>query len=64
MCKHAATTQKLLLIAGGIGITPMRPMFLGFLKRGLDVTLLYSVRSLDDAVFLPELTEVTSPCNF
>ncbi|KAK9904261.1 hypothetical protein WJX75_008022 [Coccomyxa subellipsoidea] len=53
-----ATTQKLLLIAGGIGITPMRPMFLGFLKRGLDVTLLYSVRSLDDAVFLPQLTEV------
>ena len=62
MCMHAATAQKVLLIAGGIGITPMRPMFLEFVKRGLDVTLLYSVHSLDDAVFLPELAEVTPPC--
>ncbi|BDA45470.1 probable 3-ketosteroid-9-alpha-monooxygenase, ferredoxin reductase at C-terminar half [Coccomyxa sp. Obi] len=49
--------QKVLLIAGGIGITPMRPMFLDFLKRGVDVMLLYCVRSLDDAVFLSELAE-------
>ncbi len=57
---HAAGPQKVLLIAGGIGITPMRPMFLDFLKRGVDVILLYCVRSLDDAVCLSELAEVST----
>jgi ferredoxin-NADP reductase len=55
----ADVPHKILLIAGGIGITPIRSMFLEFLKRQADVTLLYSVRSLDDAVFLPELAEVS-----
>ena len=47
-----------LLIAGGIGITPMRTMFAECIARGIPVTLLYSVRLLEDAAFLAEFQEV------
>ena len=44
-------------LAGGIGITPVRPMF-AELKGRCPVTLLYCVRQLQDAVFLREFAEV------
>ena len=47
-----------LMVAGGIGVTPMRPMFHECIARGIPVTLLYSVRTLADAAFLHELQEV------
>lgn len=47
-----------LLLAGGIGITPLRAMLPELLQRGCPVTLLYSVRDLQDAVFLSEFAEV------
>lgn len=47
-----------LLVAGGIGITPMRTMFAECIKRGIPVTLLYTVRHLEDAAFLAEFQEV------
>ncbi|BDA45400.1 probable flavohemoprotein at C-terminar half [Coccomyxa sp. Obi] len=46
-----------LLIAGGIGITPMRTMFAECIERDIPVTLLYSVRLLEDAAFLAEFQE-------
>jgi NAD(P)H-flavin reductase len=47
-----------LLVAGGIGITPMRTIFAECIKRGIPVTLLYTVRHLEDAAFLAEFQEV------
>ncbi|KAK9901386.1 hypothetical protein WJX75_009774 [Coccomyxa subellipsoidea] len=46
-----------LLVAGGIGITPMRTIFAECIKRGIPVTLLYTVRHLEDAAFLAEFQE-------
>lgn len=52
------TLAGVLLVAGGIGITPMRTMFAECIARGIPVTLLYSVRLLEDAAFLAEFQEV------
>lgn len=52
------TAAGVLLIAGGIGVTPMRTMFAECIERGISVTLLYSVRLLEDAAFLAEFLEV------
>ena len=49
-----------LLIAGGIGSTPMRVLLHDCVARGLPVTLLYSARSLEDVVFLEDLQKVWS----
>lgn len=48
-----------LLIAGGIGITPMRVMFHDCISRGIPVTLLYSVRNGGEAAFLADLEQVS-----
>ena len=53
-----APPAGVLLVAGGIGVTPMRPMFHECIVRGIPVTLLYSVRTLADAAFLHDLQEV------
>ncbi|KAK9820168.1 hypothetical protein WJX72_007024 [[Myrmecia] bisecta] len=60
----SSATAPVLLIAGGIGITPMRAMMREFCGvRRVDTTLLYSVRGLEDAAFLAELSALaaTSP---
>ncbi|KAK9825888.1 hypothetical protein WJX81_001613 [Elliptochloris bilobata] len=44
-----------LLIAGGIGITPMRAMLLEFAKQRRRAVLLYSVRAAAEAAFAGEL---------
>lgn len=44
-----------LLIAGGIGITPIYGMALALSRRNTPFRLLYGARSRDEAAFLPEL---------
>ena len=49
------TRQRVLLIAGGIGITPMRALLEALPARPGDLTLLYRVRQETDIVFRTEL---------
>jgi len=53
------TSHKALLIAGGIGITPLRAL-LDTMGPGDDVVLLYRVAGPDDAVFGGELREIAA----
>lgn len=55
---NVASPSKVLLIAGGIGITPLRAMLPELLAQGHDVTLVYSVRNSWDAAFLPEFAAI------
>jgi len=48
------TTRRSLLLAGGIGITPLRAMLDGFGPDD-DVVLLYRVQREEDAIFVSEL---------
>lgn len=50
-----ATTSKVLLIAGGIGITPLRAMAGDLLALGGDVVLLYANARRRDILFADEL---------
>jgi predicted ferric reductase len=53
------TRQSVLLIAGGVGITPMRALFETIpLARGQDLTLLYRARTVDELVFRRELDRI------
>ena len=54
--------KGVLLVAGGIGITPMRVMLADRLARQLPVTMMYFVRSVQEAPFLAELCEVMLAC--
>lgn len=47
-----------LLIAGGIGITPLRPMFFQCIKRGIPVTVLHCVRDQREAIYQAEMLQV------
>ncbi len=51
---------KALLIAGGIGITPLRAMADGLLAAGRDVVLLYANRSREGIVFREELERLAA----
>lgn len=53
-----SSLEKILLIAGGIGITPIRAIAEKFLQQGRDVTLLYSCRKKGGIVFCSELDEM------
>ena len=50
--------RKVLLIAGGVGITPLRALLESLPAAPGDLTLIYRVSSLRDAVFRRELEEV------
>jgi predicted ferric reductase len=52
------THRKVLLVAGGIGITPLRALLDSFPGDPGDVTLLYRVVDDDDIVFRDELVEL------
>ncbi|HEY4398064.1 MAG TPA: ferredoxin reductase family protein [Acidimicrobiia bacterium] len=52
------TRRKVLLIAGGIGITPLRALLDWLPADQGDVTLLYRVVADDDAVFYDELAQL------
>ena len=49
------TADRYLFVAGGIGITPIRPMVLDALARGADWTLVYTGRTRASMPFLDEL---------
>ena len=54
---YPESAEKMLLIAGGIGITPVRALIERFMKRGKDVVLLYGNKKTEDIVFKHELEE-------
>ncbi|MDD5749590.1 MAG: ferric reductase-like transmembrane domain-containing protein [Patescibacteria group bacterium] len=51
-------SRSILLIAGGIGITPIRSLMEEMLKKGKDIKLLYANRSSQDIVFKDELEQL------
>lgn len=57
LVKNDRSKNGVLLVAGGIGITPMRVMLAERLAMQLPITLLYFVRTLQEAPFLEELCE-------
>ncbi|HEY0934416.1 MAG TPA: ferredoxin reductase family protein [Trebonia sp.] len=50
--------KKVLLIAGGVGITPLRALFQSLPAAPGDLTLIYRVSSMEDALFRRELEEL------
>jgi ferredoxin-NADP reductase/DMSO/TMAO reductase YedYZ heme-binding membrane subunit len=60
----ALTGRRVLLIAGGVGITPIRAMFAALPKRMADgITLLYRASSPRDVVFSRELNAIAADRN-
>jgi predicted ferric reductase len=58
------TRRDVLLIAGGVGITPMRALFETIpLSRGADLVLLYRARTADELLFRAELDEIAARRN-
>lgn len=60
----ASTKEKVLLIAGGIGITPIRSMVKDLAEKSKDITLLYSNADAQNITFKNELEELASKYNF
>ncbi|NMM33328.1 MAG: ferredoxin reductase family protein [Phycicoccus sp.] len=56
MHEGVRTRRKVLLMASGIGITPMRALLESMDQRPGDVTLVYRVRSDPDRLFVDELS--------
>lgn len=54
---------KLLLIGGGAGITPIRPLFEDAIGHGLDVTAIYAARNVESAVLLDEMKGLSETRN-
>jgi predicted ferric reductase len=52
--------RKVLLIAGGLGITPLRALLESLPAAPGDLTLVYRVSSMRDAVFRPELERLAA----
>jgi ferredoxin-NADP reductase len=52
------TRNKVLLIAGGIGITPLRALIEEIPPKKDSITLLYRARSWEDIVFRSELEQL------
>ena len=60
MTAHRRTRRDVLLIAGGVGITPMRALFETIpLQPGQDLTLLYRARATD-LLFISELNHIAA----
>lgn len=53
-----AVTKNVLLIAGGIGVSPLLPIAETLLARGKNVHIIYSIREQTDAVFTPEFVHL------
>jgi predicted ferric reductase len=50
--------RRVLLLAGGIGITPLRALFETLPARSGELTLLYRVNRIEDVVFRAELEQI------
>jgi predicted ferric reductase len=50
--------RKVLLIAGGIGITPLRALLASLPAAPGDITLLYRAMSVDDVIFRDEIADL------
>ena len=61
---NPATRTKYLMVAGGIGITPIRALVESLSGARRDVVLLYSVKTAADLVFASELRASTTQCHF
>ncbi len=59
--ERKSETDKFLLVAGGIGITPIRALAEALSREGRDVVLMYSARTKEDLVFYQELQKLS--CN-
>ncbi len=57
---NRAVLPQVLLIAGGIGITPLRALLEAFALEGRDITLLYANRSEKRIVFREELEQLAA----
>ncbi len=53
--EQKSETDKYLLIAGGIGITPIRALAEALSREGKDVVLMYAAHTRDDLIFHKEL---------
>jgi ferredoxin-NADP reductase len=56
----ARRRQKVLMIAGGIGITPLRAMLESIAGKAGDICFVYRASHDDDVVFRAELTEIAA----
>lgn len=57
------TKDKVLFIAGGIGITPIRAMIEKMGAKNIDMTLIYSCKTESDMVFHKELSDLSKKTN-
>jgi predicted ferric reductase len=60
MTEHRRSGSGVLLLAGGVGITPMRALFETMTKNGEPVTLLYRTPSPADVLFERELRQIAT----
>lgn len=56
--EETAVSEKLLFIAGGIGITPIRSIIGELVPKKRDMVLIYGVRTLDDIAFRDEFASL------
>jgi predicted ferric reductase len=59
-----SVTGKYLLIAGGIGVTPIRSLAEFLIHKRRDVRVLYSARSEEQLVFKKEFTKIGAPTEY
>ncbi|MFA6106795.1 MAG: ferric reductase-like transmembrane domain-containing protein [Patescibacteria group bacterium] len=57
--EKAIKKEKALLIAGGVGITPLRALVESMAKKGRDAILLYNNRTKKDIIFKDELEKLS-----
>lgn len=62
--KEQSKKEKLLLIVGGIGITPIHSLLQEMLENNKDVILLYCIKNQKDIVFEREIKELRKKYNF
>ena len=62
--EETSRNEKLLFIAGGIGITPIRSMIGDLARKKTDMVLIYGVRTLEDIAFKSEFESLQKLCPF
>jgi predicted ferric reductase len=60
----ASIGRKYLMVAGGIGITPIRALIESLAAGDRDVVLVYAARTVNDLVFAAEVRALTPRCHF